>query len=81
MPHARAASIRLRDGIKMKQKVKYVYWQDGDLWLGYLQEFPDYKTQGQSRDDLKEYLEDLYRDLMSGQIPCVRRVAERERST
>jgi len=57
-------------------KVKYVYWKDGDVWLGYLEEFPDYMTQGRTLDDLKEHLEDLYRDLTSGQIPCVRRVAE-----
>jgi len=25
---------------------KYVYWQDGDMWLGHLEEYPDYMTQG-----------------------------------
>ena len=28
--------------------IGYVYWQDGDMWLGYLEEFPDYMTQGAS---------------------------------
>ena len=41
----------------------YTYWQDGDAWLGYLDEFPDYLTQGASLDDLKDHLLDLYRDL------------------
>jgi predicted RNase H-like HicB family nuclease len=27
---------------------RYVYWQDGEAWLGYLEEFPDYVTQGDS---------------------------------
>jgi hypothetical protein len=56
----------------------FTYWQDGDAWLGYLDEFPDYITQGESFDDLKEHLADLYRDLNSGEIPCVRRRAELE---
>ena len=48
------------------------------MWLGYLDEYPDYLTQGTSLDDLKEHLLDLYRDLVSGSIPCVRKHAELE---
>src|SRR5688500_2231753 len=33
---------------------RYVYWQADDTWLGYLEEFPDYWTQGASLDDLQE---------------------------
>jgi hypothetical protein len=55
---------------------KYIYWQDQDLWLGYLQEFPDYWTQGQSLEDLEAHLRDLYKDLTSGSIPGVRKLAE-----
>ncbi len=58
------------------EKVRYVYWQDQDMWLGYLEEFPDYMTQGAGLDDLREHLLDLYRDLTGGQIPCARRLAE-----
>ncbi len=54
----------------------FIYWQDGDWWLGYLEEFPDYKTQGESLEDLKVHLLDLYRDLTSGEIPYVRRRGE-----
>ena len=25
---------------------KYVYWEDKGLWIGYLEEYPDYMTQG-----------------------------------
>ena len=56
--------------------VGFIYWQDGDWWLGYLEEFPDYKTQGESLEDLKTHLLDLYRDLTSGEIPYVRRRGE-----
>ena len=58
------------------QSVKYVYWQEGNLWLGYLQDYPDYWTQGESLDDLKEHLADLFRDVTSGQIPGIRKVDE-----
>ncbi|MGI8739738.1 MAG: type II toxin-antitoxin system HicB family antitoxin [Gammaproteobacteria bacterium] len=57
-------------------KQKYVYGKDDDSWLGYLQEFPDYWTQGETEAELKEHLVDLYGDLNSGAIPNVRRVAE-----
>ena len=53
--------------------VKIICWEDDGAWLGYLQDFPDYWTQGESLDDLKENLRDLYRDLTSGEIPGVRR--------
>lgn len=55
---------------------RYVYWQDGNHWLGYFEEHPDYITQGDSLEDLQENLKELFRDVTSGQIPGVRRVAE-----
>ena len=48
------------------------------MWLGYLEEFPDYWTQGASLKDLQKHLKDLYHDLASGAIPNVRRIAELE---
>ena len=55
---------------------RYVHWQDGDMWLGYFEEFPDYTTQGESLEELEENLRDLYSDLTGGVIPGIRRVAE-----
>jgi hypothetical protein len=55
---------------------RYVYWQDGDQWIGYMEEFPDYRTQGESLEDLRDHLKDLLADLPSGEIPGIRRVAE-----
>jgi predicted RNase H-like HicB family nuclease len=57
-------------------KQKYVYWKDEDTWLGYLEEFPDYWTQGETEDELKEHLVDLYKELTSDTIPNVRKMAE-----
>jgi len=56
----------------------YTYWQDGDAWIGHLDEFPDYMTQGNSLGNLKEHLINLYRDLTSGEIPYIRHHAEFE---
>jgi len=56
----------------------FTFWQDGDFWLGYLEDYPEYVTQGTSFEDLKEHLLDLYRELSSGSIPGVRRHAELE---
>jgi predicted RNase H-like HicB family nuclease len=55
---------------------RYVHWQDEDMWLGYFVDFPDYMTQGDTLSELEENLRDLYRDLTSGEIPGIRRVAE-----
>ncbi|MEO6971669.1 MAG: type II toxin-antitoxin system HicB family antitoxin [Chthoniobacterales bacterium] len=56
----------------------FTYWQDEGMWLGYLEKYPDYMTQGTSLDDLKEHLLDLYKELSSGNIPNVRQHAELE---
>lgn len=57
-------------------KVKYVYWQEGDAWLGYLEDYPDYWTQGDDLDDLITHLSDLYQDLSGGKIQGARKIGE-----
>ena len=57
------------------ERKKYIYWQDDGMWLGYLEEYPDYMTQGETFEELKEKLRDIYSELNSGNIPCVRKVA------
>ncbi len=54
-------------------KLKYAYWQDGTWWLGYLDEYPDYQTQGSTLEELLENLKDIYLELISGNIPSVRK--------
>ncbi len=50
-------------------KIKYTYWKDDNMWLGYLQEYPDYLTQGETIRELEENLRDIY-NLKSGEIQC-----------
>ncbi|WP_206107668.1 hypothetical protein [Paludisphaera rhizosphaerae] len=47
--------------------LKFVYWQDGDGFLGYLEDFPDHWTQGESLDELKTQLADLHHELANGE--------------
>ena len=36
---------------------RFIYWQDGAQWLGYVEEYPDYyMTQGESLEDLQDNL-------------------------
>ena len=56
--------------------VKIVYWEEDGSWIGYLQEFPDYWTQGDTPEDLEAHLRDLYADITSGELPGIRRVAD-----
>jgi len=59
-------------------KIKYICWQDENMWLGYLQEFPDYMTQGETKNELRANLVEIYNELNSANIPCVRKVEELE---
>lgn len=38
---------------------KIVHWEEDGMWLGYLQDYPDYWTQGESLEDLLDHLRDL----------------------
>ena len=53
---------------------KIVYWEEEGAWIGYLEEFPDYWTQGDTLEDLESHLCDLYKDLTSNELPGIRRV-------
>lgn len=60
------------------EKIKFVYWQDENMWVGYLEDYPDYMTQGESFEELKENLKDIHSDLTKNLIPNIRHVAEME---
>ena len=54
--------------IPIMESIKYIYWQDQDHWLGYLQDYPDYWTQGESFEDLQAHLWDLDGALSTGDV-------------
>ena len=55
---------------------KFIYYQENDIWVGWLEEYPDYRSQGATLDELKENLKDIYTELGSGEIPYVRKYGE-----
>jgi predicted RNase H-like HicB family nuclease len=58
------------------EKIKYVYYQEGDAWVGWLEAYPDYKSQGMSLEELEENLRDVYKEINSGKIPHIRKIGE-----
>jgi len=56
--------------------LKYTFWQDEEFFLGYINDYPDYMSQGYSKDELLEHLKDLLKDLESGEVPYIRKVEE-----
>ena len=60
------------------EKKKFVYYQEDNMWVGWLEEFPDYRTQGETLEELKDNLRDIYEEITSGRIPYVRHIGELE---
>jgi hypothetical protein len=58
----------------VKQKITdsdAIIWKENDGWLGYLRDHPDYWTQGEDLDDLRDHLRDLHADITSGNVPGI----------
>lgn len=65
--------------IAFPMKARFTYWKESDgRYLGYLNDYPDHWTQGESLDDLKDHLKDLFLTFGSEQIPGIRKVEELE---
>ena len=61
----------------MKMKLKITYWKERDgKYLGYLNDYPDHWTQGESFDDLVEHLRDLHHEFQDESLPGIRKVEE-----
>lgn len=58
------------------EKLRYVYYQEGNAWVGWLEDYPDYKSQGMTLVELEEYLKDIYKEIASGKIPHIRKIGE-----
>ncbi len=56
--------------------IPFIHWEEDGGWIGYLQDYPDYWTQGETLDDLKDQLKDLYLDLTGGEISGIRKRGE-----
>lgn len=56
--------------------IKYAFWKDGNFYIGYLNDYPDYQTQGLSKEELVDNLVAILEDIKSDEIPYVRKVEE-----
>jgi len=46
--------------------LSYTYEMDGDFFVGYLDEYPEYPTQGENLSDFEENLLDIYSMIKEG---------------
>jgi predicted RNase H-like HicB family nuclease len=58
------------------ETLKFIYYLENKIWIVWLEEYPDYHTQGESLEELKDNLKDLYEELSAGNIPYARKVGE-----
>lgn len=42
---------------------KVTYWQDGEFYLGYANDYPEYITQGMNFNELIENIKDICNDI------------------
>lgn len=55
--------------------LKYTYWKDTDYYIGFLNEYPDYETEGKTLEELQENLKDIYKDIQSNEVPFIHHTA------
>ncbi len=60
------------------ERHKYKYYEEDGFFIGFWEEFPDYRTQGKTLEELIKNLKEIYPDLNSGAIPNVYHVGEVE---
>ena len=56
---------------------RFTYWQEPDgFFIGYIEDYPDYRTQGTTLDELRANLREILSDLDAGLVPCARHSEE-----
>jgi hypothetical protein len=50
---------------------KFIYYQEENIFIDWLEEYPEYRTQGETLEELKENLLDIFKDISGGLIPNV----------
>ena len=62
-------NFQLNRGICMK--ISIIYKEENGWYVGHIQEYPEFESQGQNLDELKENLLDIYKDIQKGLIPDI----------
>jgi predicted RNase H-like HicB family nuclease len=71
-----ASTCGRQTGSFAMKTMKFTYWKGGSFYLGFWNDYPDYQTQGMSKDELVANLKDLLADMESGEVPYIRKVEE-----
>ena len=56
--------------------IKITSWKDNDFYVGYLNDYPDYRSQGLSKEELVKNLKELLQDIESDEVPYIRSIEE-----
>jgi len=49
-------------------ELQYSWWKEGNLYIGYLDAYPLYPTQGESLEDLENGLKEIYNWIEDGTL-------------
>ena len=50
-------------------KINIIYKKEKEWFIGHIQEYPNYESQGTTVDELKENLIEIYKDINKGLVP------------
>jgi len=50
-------------------KLNIFYKKEKEWFIGHIQEYPDYESQGKTMDELRENLIEIYNDINKGLVP------------
>jgi len=50
-------------------KLNIVYKKEKEWYIGHIQEYPDYESQGKTIDELKGNLIEIHNDIQGGMVP------------
>ncbi len=48
--------------------INIIYKKEREWFVGYIQNYPDYETQGKTLEELRENLLDIYNDIEEGKV-------------
>jgi hypothetical protein len=52
-------------------ELSYTYWKDDGWYVGHLDDYPDYTTQGETIEEFEDMLRSLYEDIQTFDFPFV----------
>ncbi len=53
-------------------ELAYTYYENEGWFIGYLNDYPDYPTQGETLEELENMLKSLHGDIKSDEVPYIR---------